>query len=386
MLDRKIYLDHAATTPVNPLVAEAMLPYFTEHFGNPSSQHSFGREAKAAVDSARARVALFINADPEEIIFTSGGTESDNFAIKGTAFANMEKGRHIITSSIEHHAVHDPCEFLTRFGFEITYVPVDKDGVVDASDIAKAITDKTILVSVMHANNEIGTIQPISEISRITKAHGIAFHTDAVQTFGHIPIDVNQLGVDMLSLSGHKIYGPKGIGVLYIRKGTKLTPFMHGGGQERGLRSSTLNVPGIVGIGKAVEIAAELIDKEPARQTALRDSFIKKLYDQVGDLKLNGHPVLRLPNNINISFNNTDGEFLMANLDAAGIACSTGSACSSAGTGPSHVLHSLGLSERMIGCSVRLTLGRSTTSADLEAAAKVITASVKKAREMAPRF
>jgi len=386
MFENKIYLDHAATTPVDPRVAETMLPFFTEQFGNPSSQHSFGRDAKAAVEKARRQVASLINAEPEEIIFTSGGTESDNFAIKGTAFAKMARGSHIITSAIEHHAVHDPCEFLKRFGFETTYIPVDKEGMVDTSEIVKAITDKTILISVMHANNEIGTIQPLSEISSIAKSHGIQFHTDAVQTFGQIPVDVQQLGVDMLSISGHKIYGPKGIGAIYIKKGTKVTPLMHGGGQERGLRSSTLNVPGIVGLGMAAEIAADLINTEPLRQSALRDSLIKKLKEKVGDLKLNGHPSNRLPNNINISFNNTDGEFLMASLDISGIACSTGSACSSAGSGPSHVLHSIGLSERMIGCSVRLSLGRSTTAEILDRVVDVIADAVKKARSMAPRF
>ncbi|MBN2653999.1 MAG: cysteine desulfurase [Nitrospirae bacterium] len=385
-MTNKIYLDHAATTPVDPRVAEAMLPFFTEQFGNPSSQHSFGRDAKAAVEKARSQVASLINSEPEEIIFTSGGTESDNFAIKGTAFANMARGSHIITSTIEHHAVHDPCEFLKQFGFETTFIPVDKNGMINLADIEKAITDRTILISVMHANNEMGTIQPVSDVSIIAKSHGIQLHTDAVQTFGQIPVDVKQLGVDMLSISGHKIYGPKGIGAIYIKKSTKITPFMHGGGQERGLRSSTLNVPGIVGLGRAAEIAADMINTEPLRQSTLRNNLIKKLQEDVGDLKLNGHPSSRLPNNINISFNNTDGEFLMSSLDISGIACSTGSACSSAGSGPSHVLHALGLSERMIGCSLRLTLGRSTTSEDLNSAAEMISDLVKKARAMAPRF
>ncbi|MDX9714907.1 MAG: cysteine desulfurase family protein [Dissulfurispiraceae bacterium] len=385
-MDRKIYLDHAATTPVDPRVAEAMMPFFTECFGNPSSQHSFGRDAKETVESVRGQIALLINADPDEIVFTSGGTESDNFAIKGSAFANMNRGRHIITTAIEHHAVLDPCSFLERFGFETTYIPVNSNGIIDPADIENAITDRTILVSVMHANNEMGSIQPISEISSITKKRGIPFHTDAVQTFGHIPVDVKQLGVDMLSISGHKIYGPKGIGVIYIKKGTKITPFMHGGGQERGLRSSTLNVPGIAGLGKAAEIAASLIDTEPGRQIALRDYFIKILAENPGDLKLNGHPVQRLPNNINISFNNTDGEYLMAGMDIAGIACSTGSACSSGGSGPSHVLHAMGLSDRMVGCSIRLTIGRSTTSKEIDTAAEIIAALVKKARAMTPNF
>ena len=341
---RRIYLDYSATTPTHPEVVKAMLPYFTDVFGNPSSIHSYGQEAKGAIEEARVKVADFIGARDEEIIFTSGGTEADNFALKGVAFANESKGNHIITSSIEHHVVIEICKFLERRGFRVTYLPVDEYGLVDPGDVKKAITDKTILISVMQANNEMGTIEPIAEIGKIARDAGIYFHTDAVQTVGHIPVDVNELEVDLLAMSAHKLYGPKGVGALYIRKGTKLIPFMHGGDQERRRRASTENVPGIVGLGKATELAQQEMCKEAERLTYLRDQLIKGLLERIDHTCLNGHPLKRLPNNANVSVDFVEGESMLLNLDLEGICVSTGSACSSSSLEPSHVLLALGLS------------------------------------------
>ncbi len=287
---KAIYLDYAATTPVDPEVVEAMHPYFRETFGNPSSIHSFGQQARSAVEDAREKVASSLGAKPAEIVFTSGGTESDNFAIKGIAYANRRKGNHIITTAIEHHAVLEPCHFLEREGFEVTFLPVDSHGLVDPQDVAKAITGRTVLVSVMHANNEIGTLQPIAEIGKIVRERGVCFHTDAVQTFGHVPFTVGDLTVDLLSLSAHKLYGPKGIGALYIRQGVRLEPHMHGGEQEGKRRASTHNVPGIVGLAKAVELAEKLMPEETDRITALRDKLIRGLLDRIDRVRLNGHP------------------------------------------------------------------------------------------------
>jgi cysteine desulfurase len=380
----RIYLDYAATTPTHPDVLKAMLPYFTEAFGNPSSIHACGQEAKGAVEEARTRVAELIGARGEEIVFTSGGTEADNFAVKGVAYASENKGNHVITTSIEHDAVLNACHFLEKRGFKITCVPVDSYGMVDPDNVRKAITPGTILISVMHANNEVGTIQPLAGIGRIAREAGVYFHTDAVQTAGHIPVDVNGLGVDLLSMSAHKLYGPKGVGALYVRKGTKLVAFMDGGGQERGRRSGTENVPGIVGFGKAAEIARLELNEEVGRLTRLRDGLIKGLIERIDHTKLNGHPVRRLPNNINVSIDYVEGESMLLNLDLAGICASTGSACSSGSLEASHVLLAMGLQHEQAHGSLRFTLGKWTTEAELQKVLDVLPPIVKKLRAMSP--
>lgn len=381
---KRIYLDYAATTPTHPDVVKAMLPYFTEAFGNPSSIYSYGQESKGAIEEARVKVASLISARGEEIVFTSGGTEADNFAIKGVAFANERKGNHIITSPIEHHAVTETCSFLKRRGFRITYLPVDGYGMVDPDDVRKAITDKTILISVMRANNEMGTIEPIAEIARIAREAGVYFHTDAVQAVGHILVDVNELGVDLLSMSAHKLYGPKGVGALYIRKGTKLTPFMHGGEQERRRRASTENVPGIVGFGKAAELARQEMSEEAERLTSLRDQLIKGLLERIDHTHLNGHPIIRLPNNVNVSVDFVEGESMLLNLDLEGICASTGSACSSSSLEPSHMLLAIGLSHEQAHGSLRFSLGKWTTEEDIERVLDVLPGVVAKLRAMSP--
>jgi cysteine desulfurase len=381
---KRIYLDYAATTPTHPEVVKAMLPYFTDTFGNPSSIHSYGQEAKGAIEEARVKVANLINARDEEIVFTSGGTEADNFALKGVAFANENKGNHIITSSIEHHAVIEPCKFLERSGFSVTYLAVDGHGQIDPDDVRKAITDKTIIISVMYANNEVGTIEPITEIGKIAKEAGIYFHTDAVQAVGHIPVDVNELGVDLLSMSAHKLYGPKGIGALYIRKGTKLVAFMHGGEQERRRRASTENVSGIVGFAKAAELAQQEISEEEKRLTYLRDQLIKGLLKQIDHTRLNGHPIMRLPNNVNVSVDYIEGESMVLNLDLEGICASTGSACSSSSLEPSHVLLAMGLSHEQAHGSLRFTLGKWTTEEEICRVLEVLPRIVAKLRAMSP--
>ena len=381
---KRIYLDYAATTPIHSEVVKAMLPYFTEAFGNPSSIHSYGQEAKGSIEEARVKVADLIGARSEELVFTSGGTEADNFAIKGIAFANESKGNHIITSSVEHHAVIETCQFLERRGFRITYLSVDRDGLVDPDDVRKAITDKTTLISVMHANNEMGTIEPIAEIGKVATEAGIYFHTDAVQTVGHISVNVNELGVDLLSISAHKLYGPKGVGALYIRKGTKLTPFMHGGEQERRRRASTENVPGIVGFGKAAELAQHEMGEEVKQLTYLRDQLIKGLLEQIDHTRLNGHPLKRLPNNINISVDFVEGESMLLNLDLEGICASTGSACTSSSLEPSHMLLALGLSHEQAHGSLRFSLGKWTTEEEIERVLDVLPSIVTKLRAMSP--
>lgn len=381
---KRIYLDYAATTPTHPEVVKAMLPYFTESFGNPSSIYSYGQEAKEAVETARAQVARLINARTEEIVFTSGGTEADNFALKGVALANDAKCNHIITSTIEHHAVLESAKYLEQRGFQVTYLPVDKYGLVDPSDVKKAITNKTILVSVIHANNEVGTIEPIAEIGRITRETGVYFHTDAVQTVGHIPVNVNELGVDLLSMSAHKLYGPKGVGALYIRKGTKIVSLLHGGEQERRRRASTENVPGIVGLGKAAELARPEIDEEARRLTLLRDKLTKNLLERIEHTQLNGHPTRRLPNNVNISVEYVEGESMCLNLDLEGICASTGSACSSSSAEPSHVLLALGILPQQAHGSLRFTLGKWTTEEDIERVLEVLPGIVSKLRAMSP--
>jgi len=381
---RRIYLDYAATTPTHPEVVEAMLPYFTDAFGNPSSVYSYGQEAKGAIEEARTKVADLIGAWGEEIVFTSGGTEADNFAIKGIACANEPKGNHIITSTIEHHAVLETCKFLETRGFNVTYLPVDEYGLVDPDDVKRAITDKTILISVMHANNEVGTIEPITEIGRIAQEKEIYFHTDAVQTVGHIPVDVNELGVDLLSMSAHKLYGPKGVGALYVRKGTRLASFMHGGEQEKRRRASTENVPGIVGFGKAAELARQEMSQEAEHITRLRDWLIKGLLERIDHVRLNGHPQKRLPGNVNLSVEYVEGESMVLNLDLAGICASTGSACSSSSLEPSHVLLAMGLPHEQAHGSLRLTLGRWTTEEEIEKVLDVLPGIVARLRAMSP--
>jgi cysteine desulfurase len=378
-----IYLDHAATTPVRKEVLEEMQPYFSKKYGNASSLHAFGREANRALQEARAKVAEVINAMPEEVYFISGGSEADNLALKGVAFANKDKGNHIITSAIEHDAVLNTCKFLEENGFKITYLPVDKFGFVDCSQIERAISKKTILISIMHANNEIGTIEPIAMIGSIAQENGIYFHTDAVQTFGKIPIDVDKMGIDLLSVSSHKIYGPKGVGALYVRKGVKIEPLIHGGGHERGLRSGTENVAGIVGFGKAAELADKERALEAGREIKLRDRLIKNAL-KIENSRLNGHPTLRLPNNANFSFKFIEGESLVLDLDNKGIAASTGSACSSKSLEPSHVLLAIGLKHEEAHGSLRLTLGRETTNKDIDYVLRVLPKSVERLREISP--
>lgn len=363
---RHVYLDHTATTPVHPDVVTSMHRVLDSVFGNPSSLHAFGREAKEYLEDSRMKVANLIGALPEEIVFTSGGTEADNLAILGVAYAYQKQGNHIITSSIEHHAVLDTCQALSQNGFEVTYLSVDQDGFIDPDDVRKALRKETILISIMHANNEIGTIEPIEEIARIARENGVIFHTDAVQTAGHIPVNVERLGVDLLSLSAHKFYGPKGAGALYVRNGIQLVPVLHGGGQERNRRAGTENLPGIVGLGKAAEIAARELDTQSVSVKRLRDRLIKGIEERIPNVKLNGHPVRRLPQNAHFSFAGVDGSLLLRNLDMQGIAASAGSACSSGALHPSHVLLAIGLPLELASASLRLTLGRANTEEDID--------------------
>jgi cysteine desulfurase len=381
---RKVYLDHAATTPLHPEVLSLMYEFMRDTFGNPSSVHSFGREAKKGIEKARQQVADLIGAAPEEIYFTSGGTEADNIAIIGTAMARRKNGNHIITSAIEHHAVIDTFKYLAKNGFEATFLPVDKFGMINPDDVAGAIRKETVLVTIMHANNEIGTIQPIAEIGRITRERGVAFHSDAVQTLAKIPVKVDDLGVDLLSLSGHKIYGPKGIGALYARKGMRLQPIMHGGGQERKLRSGTENTPGIVGFGKAVEIGAREMEQESARVKGLRDKLIRRVLAEIPSVSLNGHPEQRLPNNANFSIALVEGESLVLSLDLEGVAVSSGSACSSGSLQPSHVLKALGLPHEMMHGSLRMTLGRDNNEEDIDYVVDVLKNIAVRLRSFSP--
>ncbi len=384
---KTIYMDHAATTPVDPRVFEAMTPYLTEKYGNPSSLYKVGQAAKRAIEDARAIVAGAIGANTEEIIFTSGGTESDNTAVKGLAYSLLGKKDHVITSAIEHHAVLEPVEFLEKtLGFKATVLPVDKNGFVNPADVEAAITDKTMLISVMHANNEIGTVQPIREIGQIAWDRKVRFHCDAVQTFGHLPVNVEDLNVDMLSISGHKLHGPKGVGVLYVRKGTRFTPFMQGGGQERGRRASTENVAGIVGLAKAVEIAMSDREQEAMRLTELRDYLIKGIEDRIESVRVNGDRVKRLPNNVNVCFEAIEGESLLLTLDAKGVCASSGSACTSGSLEPSHVLLGIGLPHEIAHGSLRLTLGRDTTKADCDYVLEVLPGIVANLRAMSPMW
>lgn len=384
--DKRIYMDHAATTYTNKEVLNEMLPFFTEYYGNPSSIHRFGREAKKYVDIARDRVAKALGALPEEIYFTAGGSEADNWAVKGTAYANRHKGNHIITTTIEHHALLHTCEYLEKEGFEITYLPVDQYGMVSVDDVRNSITDKTILISIMYANNEIGTIQPIAEIGKLAREKGIYFHTDAVQAVGSVPIDVKEQNIDMLSLSAHKFYGPKGIGALYIRKGVKLFSFVHGGAQERGRRAGTENVPGIVGLGKAIELAVSKLPEQSARISGLRDKLIKEVMDKIPYSRLNGHPEKRLPGNVSFCFQYIEGEALLLNLDLKGIAASSGSACTSGSLDPSHVLLAIGLPHEIAHGSLRLSLGQANKEEDIDYVLEVLPEIVNKLRQMSPLY
>jgi cysteine desulfurase len=383
-----IYLDNHATTPMDPAVLNAMLPFFTEVFGNAASRnHEFGWTAEAAVENARSQVASLIGASEKEIIFTSGATESNNLAIMGVAEMYREKGNHIITTPIEHKAVLDTCHYLETKGYEVTYLPVDQYGRVSAEDVRKAITPKTILVSVMMANNEIGSINPIAEIGAVCKQAGVLFHTDAVQGAGKVEIDVQKMGIDLLSLTAHKIYGPKGIGGLYVRrKGprVRLAPMVHGGGHERGMRSGTLNVPGIVGFGKACEIARKVLPEETQRLRTLRDRFWTALQAELDELYLNGHPTERLPNNLNVSFAFVEGESLMMGMKE--LAVSSGSACTSASLEPSYVLKSIGVGEDLAHTSIRFGLGRFTTDEEVDFAIRKTISTVKKLRDLSPLY
>lgn len=381
-----IYLDNAATTKTRPEVVEAMLPYFTELYGNPSSVYEFSAPVKEAVTRARAVIAGSIGARKEDIYFTAGGSEADNWAIKATAEAYREKGNHIITSKIEHHAVLHTCQYLEKQGFEVTYLDVDEDGVVSLDELKKAIRPETILISIMFANNEIGTIQPIREIGAIAREHGILFHTDAVQAYGHLPIQAEELGIDMLSASAHKINGPKGIGFLYIKKGVKIRSFIHGGAQERKRRAGTENVPGIVGFGKAAEIAMATMKERADKESSLRDYLIEKVMAEVPYTRLNGHRDKRLPNNVNFAFQFIEGESLLILLDGSGICGSSGSACTSGSLDPSHVLLAIGLPHEIAHGSLRLTLSEENTKEEMDFVAESIKKIVERLRNMSPLY
>jgi cysteine desulfurase len=385
-MNKRIYLDYAATTPVKEEIFQAMKPYFTESFGNPSSVYSYGREGKQAIDTARGQIAKAIGAKTDEIFFTGGGSEADNWAIKGIAYANKNKGKHIITSNIEHHAVLHTCEYLEKEGFKVTYLDVDEYGQIRIEDLKKAITDETILITIMFANNEIGTIQPIKEIGEIAKEHKIYFHTDAVQALGNVDIDVNELNIDLLSVSAHKIYGPKGVGALYVRKGTKLFSFIHGGAQERRRRAGTENVAGIVGFGKAAEMATENLDEHVAKIKGLRDKLIDGIREKIKYVRLNGHPIDRLPANVNFVFEFIEGESLLLSLDLIGVAGSSGSACTSGSLDPSHVLMAIGLPHEIAHGSLRLSIGDFTTEQDVDYVLENLPKIVDRLRMMSPLY
>ena len=384
---KRIYLDHAATTPVDPLVLEAMLPYFTESFGNPSSIHSFGRENRKAIDEARSIIAAELGAAaPNEIIFTGSGSESDNMAVKGIATAYRERGDHLITSAIEHHAVYDSFKYLEQQGFKVTYLPVNSEGLVEPKELVAALTPQTILVSIMHANNEVGTVQPISAFSEILKERKILFHSDAVQTVGSIPVKVAELGVDLLSLSAHKFYGPKGVGALYLKKGVRLPSLIHGGAQERNHRAGTENVAGIVGMAKALQLANQGLATNQTRIAELRDYLIDSILERFEHVRLNGHRTQRLPGNVNTSFEFIEGESLLLNLDLKGIAASSGSACTSGSLEPSHVLLGMGICHEIAHGSLRLSLGKHNTKAEIDYLLEVLPEIVNKLRAMSPLY
>ena len=385
-MNNMIYLDNAATTRTNPEIVKAMLPYFSEYYGNPSSVYSFSNYSKEAVEKAREQVAKAIGANKEEIYFTAGGSESDNWALTATAEAYQKKGRHIITSKIEHHAVLHTCQYLEKRGFEVTYLDVDEYGIVDLEQLKSAIRPDTILISIMFANNEIGTIQPVKEIGEIAREHGILFHTDAVQAFGHVPICVADLNISMLSASGHKLNGPKGIGFLYIRKGIKTRSFIHGGAQERKRRAGTENVPGIVGLGLAAEMAVQSMEERAKKEAALRDYLIDRILEEVPYVRVNGHRTKRLPNNVNLAFQFIEGESLLIMLDMAGICGSSGSACTSGSLDPSHVFLAIGLPHEIAHGSLRLTLSEENTREEMDYTAKKIKEIVERLRSMSPLY
>ena len=383
---RQVYLDNAATTALSPQVLEAMMPYLTEVYGNPSSVHAFGQAAKAGMDKARDQVAKALDCDPAEVIFTGCGTESDNTVLLGVAEKYKDKGRHIITTNIEHHAILHTCEYLEKQGCDVTYLPVDEYGLVTPEQVREAIRPDTILVSIMFANNEIGTIMPIPEIAAVCHEKGVLFHTDAVQAIGHIPVDVKAMGIDMLSLSAHKFHGPKGVGVLYCRKGLRLPSFIKGGAQEKGRRAGTENVAGIVGLGAAIELACSHMEENAVRMTALRDRLMQGIAANIPEVKLNGHPTKRLPNNVNYSIRYIEGESILLMLDMNGIAASSGSACTSGSLDPSHVLLALGLPHEIAHGSVRLTLGDDTTEEDIDYTIDVLTKTTQRLRAMSPLY
>jgi len=380
----RVYFDHAATTPVRPEVIQAMLPYYSHSWGNPSSLHGEGVAALEGIERARQHVADLLGADSGEIVFTGSGTEADNQALIGAAHALREKGDHVITSAVEHHAIHHTAAHLETLGLRVTYVPVDDTGLVDPDAVREALTDRTILVSIMHANNEIGTIQPIAEIGAICRQRGVLFHSDAVQTVGHVPIDVGHTDIDLLSLSAHKLYGPKGVGALLVRKGVALTSYLHGGGQEQGRRASTENVAGIVGLGEAARLAREEMAQEAAHTTALRDGVIGGILDRVPDVILTGHPARRLPNNASFCVAGVEGEALLLDLDQEGFAVSSGSACTSGVSEPSHVLLSLGLPPDIARGSIRITVGRGNTVEEVDQLLQVLPGVAQRLRDMSP--
>jgi cysteine desulfurase len=381
---RRVYFDNNATTPLYQEVLEAMLPYYRENFGNASSIHWFGRECRKAVEEAREKVAALLGAEPSEIVFTSGGSESDNMAIKGTAYKNMDKGRHIITSSIEHPAVLDTCKFLGKNGFEITNLSVDKYGIIDIQELKDSIRDDTILITIMHGNNETGVLQPLAEIASIARERGIPFHTDAVQSVGKVEIDVKKLEPDMLTFSAHKLHGPKGVGGIYLRKKTRLNPLIHGGHQENNRRAGTENVAGIVGAGKAFELAAQNMESRNSYVRGLRDKLEAAIVDTIPEVQVNGHPEKRLPNTTNISFKFVEGESLLINLDLQGVAISTGSACTSGSLEPSHVLQAMGIPHEIIHGSLRFSLSSMNTEEDIEYTMEALPGIVEKVRAMSP--
>lgn len=385
-MDKRIYMDNAATTRVKQEVIEEMLPFFTENYGNPSSIYALGGKSKSAVEKARGQVAEALNADKKEIYFTGGGSESDNWAIKGVALKNRDKGNHIITTKIEHHAVLHTCEYLEKNGFEVTYLDVDEYGLISLDELKNAITDKTILISIMYANNEIGTIQPIKEIGQIAKEHKIYFHTDAVQAVGNVKIDVKDENIDLLSLSAHKIYGPKGVGVLYIKNGVKLESLIAGGGQERRKRAGTENVPGIVGLGKAIEIAYENLEENNNYLLELRERLINKIEQTIPYIRLNGHRTKRLPGNVNFCFEYIEGESLLLSLDMIGVAASSGSACTSGTLDPSHVLLAIGLPHGIAHGSLRLSLGSFNTAEEIDYVVENLAVIVERLRKMSPLY
>ena len=381
-----IYLDNAATTKMREEVLDEMIPYFVENYGNASSIYSVGRDSRAVLDEKRAVIASILGAKDKEIFFTGGGSESDNWAIKGVAFANRKKGNHIITTKIEHHAVLHTCQYLEKQGFEVTYLPVDENGLISLEELENAIRPTTILISVMFANNEIGTIEPIKEIAEIAKKHKVYFHTDAVQAVGHVPINIDDLGVDLLSFSGHKFCGPKGVGCLYIRRGVKIDPLIHGGAQERGKRASTENIAGIVGMAKALELATDDMEKETDRILKLRERLINGIFDKIPYVKLNGDREKRLPSNVNFSIKYIEGESLLLMLDMMGICASSGSACTSGSLDPSHVLLAIGLPHEIAHGSLRLSIGRETTKEDIDKVLEVLPGIVERLRSMSPLY